>query len=161
MAGHCSAGARRIPVFGGGSGPADQVFFYNQQVPGKIDRLKQVFTNLFENAINHSNPGGTVAVELGLREDFDVIAVKDSGPGIPPEEMENIWERFYKVDKSRSRRGTGTGLGLSIVKNIVELHGGTVIAESQPGQGAVFTFKYKYRVERLAGELSGKTAGKG
>ena len=108
-------------------------------VPGNIDRLKQVFTNLFDNAVNHSNPGGTVAVELGLREDFAVVTVKDSGPGIPPEELENIWERFYKVDKSRSRRGTGTGLGLSIVKNIVELHGGTVTAENLPGQGAIFT----------------------
>ncbi len=65
--------------------------------------------------------------------------MENSGPGIPREELENIWERFYKVDKSRSRRGTGTGLGLSIVKKIVETHGGKVSAESEPGHGAVFT----------------------
>ncbi|WP_298202237.1 ATP-binding protein [Desulfosporosinus sp.] len=106
---------------------------------GNIDRLKQVLTNLLDNAIKHSEVGGAVRVELGMEYNYTFISVENSGPGIPREEIENIWERFYKVDKSRSRRGTGTGLGLSIVKKIIEMHGGKVSAESEPGHGAVFT----------------------
>ena len=106
---------------------------------GNIDRLKQVLTNLLDNAIKHSEANGAVCVELGMKNNYTYISVKNSGPGIPREELENIWERFYKVDKSRSRRGTGTGLGLSIVKKIVEMHGGKVSAESELGHGAVFT----------------------
>lgn len=106
---------------------------------GNIDRLKQVFTNLINNAVNYSSSGGIVTVELGLNGDLAFVSVKDSGPGIPREELDNIWERFYKVDKSRSRHGSGTGLGLSIVKRIVEVHGGYVTADNLPGHGAVFT----------------------
>lgn len=106
---------------------------------GNIDRLKQVLTNLLDNAIKHSEAGDAVRVVLGMNNNYTFISVKNSGSGIPREELENIWERFYKIDKSRSRRGTGTGLGLSIVKKIVEMHGGKVSAESEPGHGAVFT----------------------
>ncbi|ODA39514.1 Osmosensitive K+ channel histidine kinase KdpD [Desulfosporosinus sp. BG] len=106
---------------------------------GNIDQLKQVLTNLLDNAIKHSEAGGAVRVVLGTNNNDAFISVEDSGPGIPKEALENIWERFYKVDKSRSRRGTGTGLGLSIVNKIVEMHGGKVSAESEPGHGAVFT----------------------
>jgi len=106
---------------------------------GNIDRLKQVLTNLLDNAIKHSEAGGAVGVVLGTKNTDAFISVKNSGPGIPREELENIWERFYKVDKSRSRRGNGTGLGLSIVKKVVEMHGGEVSAESEPGHGAIFT----------------------
>lgn len=106
---------------------------------GNIDRLKQVLTNLLDNAIKHSEVGGEVGVALGMKNNHAFIAVKNAGPGIPREELENIWERFYKVDKSRSRRGTGTGLGLSIVKKIIEMHDGKVSVESEPGDGAVFT----------------------
>lgn len=108
-------------------------------VYGNIDRLKQVLTNLLDNAINHSYSGSVVTVELGVREGFAFIAVKDNGPGIPQEELENIWERFYKVDKSRFRRGTGSGLGLSIVRKIVEVHGGKVTVDSELGKGSIFT----------------------
>ncbi len=111
----------------------------NITVWGNIDRLKQVLTNLLDNAIKHSEAGGAVCVELGMKNNCSYISVKNSGLGIPREELENIWERFYKVDKSRSRRGTGTGLGLSIVKKIVEMHGGKVSVESEPGHGAIFT----------------------
>ena len=106
---------------------------------GNIDRLKQVLTNLLDNAIKHSEAGGAVRVVLGMEYNCTFISVENSGPGILREELENIWERFYKVDKSRSRRGTGTGLGLSIVKKIIEMHGGKVSAESEPGHGAIFT----------------------
>ncbi|AGA68645.1 signal transduction histidine kinase [Desulfitobacterium dichloroeliminans LMG P-21439] len=106
---------------------------------GNSDRLKQVLTNLMDNAIKHSDLNGTISIQLGIENSWAFIAVKDSGPGIPQEELENIWERFYKVDKSRSRRGTGTGLGLSIVKKITEMHGGKVAAESKLGNGTMFT----------------------
>jgi len=106
---------------------------------GNIDRLKQVLTNLLDNAINHSEAGGEVSVALGMKNMHAFISVKNAGPGIPREELVNIWERFYKVDKSRSRRGTGTGLGLSIVKKIIEMHDGKVSVESEPGHGALFT----------------------
>ncbi|MGE4273017.1 MAG: ATP-binding protein [Desulfitobacterium sp.] len=106
---------------------------------GNSDRLKQVLTNLADNAIKHSDSKGKVRIELGADKDWAYIAVKDSGPGIPQQELENIWERFYKVDKSRSRRGTGTGLGLSIVKRITEMHSGKVAVESELGNGARFT----------------------
>lgn len=108
-------------------------------VRGNIDRLKQVLTNLLDNAIKHTETGGAVSVELGRENDYTFLSVLNSGPGIPREALESIFERFYKVDKSRSRCGTGTGLGLSIVKKIVEMHSGKVTAESEPGQGAVFT----------------------
>ena len=106
---------------------------------GNIDRLKQVLINLVDNAIKHSDPGGTVNIRLDSDKSWAYISVKDSGPGIPREELENIWERFYKIDKSRSRRGVGTGLGLSIVKKIIEMHGGKVDAQSELGHGATFT----------------------
>ncbi|MCO5388820.1 MAG: sensor histidine kinase [Desulfosporosinus sp.] len=92
-----------------------------------------------DNAIKHSETGGAVRVVLGMEYNCMFISVENSGPGIPREELENIWERFYKVDKSRSRRGTGTDLGLSIVKKIIEMHDGKVLVESEPGHGAVFT----------------------
>lgn len=114
--------------------PQDQVTIW-----GNSDRLKQVLTNLVDNAIKHSEFGTKVKIQLGYEKDWASIAVMDSGPGIPQEELENIWERFYKVDKSRSRRGTGTGLGLSIVKKIIEMHKGKVLARSRIGQGTVFT----------------------
>ncbi|BAE86411.1 sensor histidine kinase [Desulfitobacterium hafniense] len=106
---------------------------------GNSDRLKQVLTNLVDNAIKHSESGTKVGIQLEFENDWAFIAVKDSGPGIPQGELENIWERFYKIDKSRSRRGTGTGLGLSIVKKIIEMHNGKVLARSRIGQGTVFT----------------------
>lgn len=106
---------------------------------GNSDRLKQVLTNLVDNAIKHSESGTKVGIQLEFEKDWAFIAVKDSGPGIPQGELENIWERFYKIDKSRSRRGTGTGLGLSIVKKIIEMHNGKVLARSRIGQGTVFT----------------------
>jgi signal transduction histidine kinase len=111
----------------------------NITVWGNIDRLKQVLTNLLDNAIKHSETGGSVSVTLGIKNMYAFISVKNAGAGIPREELVNIWERFYKVDKSRSRRGTGTGLGLSIVRKIIEMHDGKVSAESEPGHGAVFT----------------------
>jgi len=105
------------------------------------DRLHQVFANLLDNAIKYGRDSGTVTVSGRLAEDGRVaIAVQDDGPGIPPEALDRVFERFYRVDKARSREQGGTGLGLAIVKHIVQTHGGNVWVRSEPGKGARFCF---------------------
>ena len=104
------------------------------------DRLEQVLINLLDNAIRVTPDGGEVKIEVNERPSEFYVAVGDTGPGIPPEEQSFIWERFYKVDKSRTRTGGGTGLGLAIVKEIVEAHGGTIELASELGRGSVFSF---------------------
>lgn len=101
-------------------------------------KLTQVFSNLLDNAIKYTVPGSRIAV-LGRRmTDEVVLEVADSGQGIPAEDLPHIFERFYRVDKGRSREKGGTGLGLSIVKHIVQLHGGRVWVESAVGKGTSF-----------------------
>ncbi|MCL6635344.1 MAG: cell wall metabolism sensor histidine kinase WalK [Peptococcaceae bacterium] len=104
------------------------------------DRLEQVFINLLDNAIRVTHSGGRVEVAVKDLKGEIVISVSDDGPGITPEEQPLIWERFYKVDKSRTRKGGGTGLGLAIVKEIVEAHGGSIKVVSKPGEGSTFVF---------------------
>jgi two-component system phosphate regulon sensor histidine kinase PhoR len=108
---------------------------------GDANRLDQVFTNLVDNAIKYGRANGTVTVG-GQKTDAGRIEifVQDDGPGIPPESLDRVFERFYRVDKARSRDQGGTGLGLSIVKHIVQSHGGKVWAKSEPGRGATFFF---------------------
>jgi len=98
-----------------------------------------VLWNLVDNAVKHSPEGGRI--ELRARADGDGIAlsVADDGPGLPEADLLRVFERFYRVDRSRARDPGGTGLGLAIVKHLVELHGGRVRAANQPGRGAVFT----------------------
>ncbi|MGH7993425.1 MAG: sensor histidine kinase [Limisphaerales bacterium] len=104
-------------------------------------RLEQVFANLVDNAIKYGRTQGTVTVG-GRKADAGKIEVfvQDDGPGIPLESLDRIFERFYRVDKARSREQGGTGLGLSIVKHIVQNHNGEVWAKSEPGKGAAFFF---------------------
>jgi two-component system phosphate regulon sensor histidine kinase PhoR len=105
------------------------------------DRLQQVLGNLIGNAINYGRADGHVAVSGNLRNGNTIeLCVQDDGPGIPPEALERVFERFYRVDKARSREQGGTGLGLSIVKHIVQSHGGKVWARSELGKGAAFYF---------------------
>jgi len=104
-------------------------------------RVEQVLANLLENAIKYGRDGGSVMVGgrdagNGMLE----LYVRDDGPGIPPEAQERVFERFYRVDKARTRDRGGTGLGLAIVKHIVQAHGGRVWVESRPGLGAAFYF---------------------
>jgi signal transduction histidine kinase len=131
-------------------------------IVGDGDRLAQVFTNLMSNAVKYTPAGGRVTVasrmaegiphprrvRLGLvqpdattmvsnRGDFVEVNISDTGPGIPPEDLARIFERFYQVDKSR-KRGRGTGLGLAISKEIIEAHGGYLRAESIQGLGTKF-----------------------
>jgi two-component system, OmpR family, phosphate regulon sensor histidine kinase PhoR len=106
----------------------------------KIDsqRLEQVLVNLIHNAVKFTRTGGEVVLSAGSGPGEVRFAVKDTGIGIPAEDVPRIFERFYRVDKSRS--GSGTGLGLSIAKHIVEAHGGRIGAESVEGRGSTFTF---------------------
>jgi two-component system phosphate regulon sensor histidine kinase PhoR len=105
------------------------------------DRLEQVLANLVDNAIKYGRAQGTVIIG-GRKDDADRIEifVQDDGPGIPPEALDRVFERFYRVDKARSREQGGTGLGLSIVKHIVQSHGGKVWVKSELGKGATFFF---------------------
>jgi two-component system phosphate regulon sensor histidine kinase PhoR len=113
------------------------------RVWGDRDRLKQVMVNLIENAVKYTEPGGKIRVGVALEKDQATISVSDSGIGIPEEHQRRIFERFYRVDKDRSRDVGGTGLGLAIVKHIVEAHGGMIGVTSEPGKGSVFTFTVK------------------
>ncbi len=101
--------------------------------------LEQAVMNLIDNAIKYSPEGSRVRVEASRRAEEVVIAVTDEGCGIAPEHLPRIFERFYVVDKSRSRKLGGTGLGLAIVKHIMQAHGGRVSVESTPGKGSAFT----------------------
>ena len=105
------------------------------------DRLQQVLFNLIENAIKYGRAGGRVVVGGQARADGNAeLWVQDDGPGIPAEARERVFERFYRVDRARSRESGGTGLGLSIVKHIVQAHGGEVWLKSQLGMGTTFFF---------------------
>jgi len=106
-------------------------------------RLEQVLVNLIHNAIKFSPPGGQIVVNAYEDSEYIVYSVKDTGKGIHPKDLERIFERFFKTDRSRSERGTG--LGLSISRHLVEAHNGTIWAESQPGQGSTFFFKIPIR----------------
>ena len=104
-------------------------------------RLEQVFANLVDNAIKYGRAQGTVTVGGNTTGEGKIeIFVRDDGPGIPAEALERVFERFYRVDKARSREQGGTGLGLSIVKHIVQAHGGEVRVDSGLGKGATFFF---------------------
>jgi signal transduction histidine kinase len=99
-------------------------------------RMRQAFANLLDNALKYTPEGGSVRLSCGVESDRVTVRVRDTGPGIPPDERPRIWERLYRGDKSRSQRGLG--LGLSLVKAIVEAHHGTVSVLSRPGEGAEF-----------------------
>jgi two-component system sensor histidine kinase SenX3 len=108
-------------------------------VRGDETQLTSMFTNLVDNAVKYTPPGGQVAVTGGSEDLGIVIRVSDTGIGIPEVKLPRIFERFYRVDKARSKETGGTGLGLSIVKHIAENHGGRVTAESTFGEGSTFT----------------------
>ena len=109
-----------------------------ETLPGDADALERLLLNLLDNAVKYNRPGGTVY--LAIRRDGDqvVIEVRDTGIGIPAEHLPRIFERFYRVDRARSRGEGGTGLGLAIVKHVAQLHGGRVEVESEPGKGSTF-----------------------
>jgi two-component system phosphate regulon sensor histidine kinase PhoR len=104
-------------------------------------RLHDVLRNLVENAINYSPDDAVVRVRAAREDGAAVIQVLDHGPGIPEQDLVRVFERFYRVDKSRSRRPGGTGIGLAIARHLTELLGGTIQAANRPEGGAVFTVR--------------------
>jgi two-component system OmpR family sensor kinase len=107
-------------------------------VLGDRERLRQIVDNLLGNVRAHTPAGAPVRVRVGRTNGKATIAVEDTGPGLRPEDLERIFERFYRADESRSRASGGVGLGLSIVAAVAEAHGGAVAARSEPGKGAAF-----------------------
>ncbi|RMF25969.1 MAG: two-component sensor histidine kinase, partial [Chloroflexi bacterium] len=104
-------------------------------------RITQVLLNLMGNALQYTPPGGRVTIRAWSTGEAVTVAVQDTGIGIPAQHLPHIFERFYRVDKSRSRAGGGSGIGLTIAKHLVEAHGGRIWAESAgPNQGSTFTF---------------------
>jgi signal transduction histidine kinase len=104
------------------------------------ERLHQVLFNLVDNAVRFTSEGGDVRVTAHRVNGSVQIAVADTGAGIPAEHLPRLFERFYRADPARSRDDGGTGIGLAIARSVVEAHGGTIRAESEPGRGSVFTF---------------------
>lgn len=113
----------------------------NESYPilGDSDRLEQVFTNLIDNAMRHTPAAGTVTISMRKMGAYAHVSISDTGEGIPEEDLPFIFERFYKVDKARTRSKGGIGLGLSIAKNIVAKHQGDIVVSSTVGKGTTFT----------------------
>ena len=106
---------------------------------GDAAQLGTMIRNLLENAIRYTPPEGKVSIELSQRGDHALIEVRDTGIGIPLEAQSRVFERFYRVDRGRSRDSGGTGLGLAIAKHVIELHGGQIQVESELGRGSTFS----------------------
>lgn len=104
-------------------------------------RISQVLLNLIDNAITHTPGGGTIKISAGKHDNWLKINVVDTGEGIPAKDMPNVFERFYRVDKSRTRSTGGAGLGLAIAKSLVEAHGGNIEVQSQEGKGSRFSVR--------------------
>ncbi|MBU2572846.1 MAG: PAS domain S-box protein, partial [Elusimicrobia bacterium] len=115
------------------------------------DKLEQVFFNLLDNAFKFTPGGGRICAEAEDAGTYIKFLIKDTGPGVPVKDLPRLFERFYRVDKARSREQGGTGLGLSIVKHAVELHGGSVGADSVEGRGSTFWFTIPTAVSGISG----------
>ena len=111
-------------------------------VLGSRSLLDELCQNLCDNAIRYNKEGGEVTVDIRRAGAETVFSVSDTGIGIPPEHQTRVFERFYCVDKSRSKETGGTGLGLSIVKHAVAYHGGTIRLESKPQEGTTITVEF-------------------
>lgn len=120
-------------------------------VEGDRRRLGQILRNLLDNAVKFSPAGGSVRIRIDRRDGKPALAVEDDGPGIPLAEQDRIFQRFYQVDRSRSKVRPGTGLGLAIVKHLTQLHGAEVTVASQPGRGSAFRVTFR----REAAETEG------
>jgi two-component system, OmpR family, heavy metal sensor histidine kinase CusS len=122
---------------------------------GDDARLRQVVYNLLENAIKYTPAGGEVEVQVQERDGTAVVTVRDSGIGIPVEHLPRVFDRFYRVDKARSREQGGTGLGLSIAQSIVAAHGGSITLESAVGQGTACTVTLPRTADLRHGKAEG------
>ena len=106
------------------------------------DLIKELIENLIQNAIQYNRENGSILVRTGMENGCPFLSVLDNGIGIPKNEQERIFERFYRIDKSRSRETGGTGLGLAIVKHIAEIHDAKINVESEPGKGTCVTVQF-------------------
>jgi two-component system phosphate regulon sensor histidine kinase PhoR len=104
-------------------------------------KIQQAFTNLIDNAVKYTPEGGNVDVLVVGRENMAAVCVTDTGIGIPEEDIKHIFERFYRVEKARSRGAGGTGLGLSIVQRIIRMHSGALEIQSKEGEGTTVIFE--------------------
>lgn len=111
-------------------------------------KIRQCMINLISNAIQYSDVGGEIELHISNDDQYTTILVKDHGVGIPADELPNLFERFYRVDKSRSTKTGGMGIGLSITKAIVERHGGMISVESTPGKGSTFIMTFPQKSEK-------------
>jgi signal transduction histidine kinase len=116
-------------------------------VLGDVTHLRRVLDNLLGNALKFTPAGGRITVRLRQEGQNLVLEVADTGLGIPEDQLERIFERFYQVDGSMSRRFGGAGLGLALVKEIAEAHGGSVSVHSQPGEGSTFRVTLPVRAD--------------
>jgi two-component system, OmpR family, phosphate regulon sensor histidine kinase PhoR len=112
-------------------------------VKGDKERIRQVLINLVDNSIKYGNEGGFTAISFAEKETTVETTVSDNGIGVSAKDLPRLFERFFRVDKSRSREQGGSGLGLAIVKHIMEAHGSSVNVTSAPNEGSVFTFRLK------------------
>ena len=121
-----------------------------EDMPAGIDAvlLEQAVVNILDNAIKYSNEQGRIEIEAKLLNHDIVINITDYGIGISKEHLPRLFERFYRVDKARSRKMGGTGLGLAIVKHIIQAHNGTVSAISTPGKGSTFILQLPQQQSR-------------
>lgn len=117
-------------------------------VTGDEQRLDQVMLNLISNAIKYNNDGGKVIVHFEETKKNFIVSVRDNGTGMSPEHLPRIFERFYRVDKSRSKEKGGTGLGLAIVKHILNAHNSQISVQSSLGKGSTFSFKIEKALEK-------------
>lgn len=134
----------------------DLLYESYRDVIADVDEMKlsQAVTNLVENAIKYNNDGGYVKVSLDADHEYFYLKVEDNGVGIPKDSIDQIFERFYRVDKARSRETGGTGLGLYITKTIILMHYGTIKADSQLGKGTTFSIKIPLKHTRPKGGVT-------
>jgi len=125
----------------------DDIPMQTAKVYGTPLQLRQVISNLLDNAMNYTSAGGTVTVSLSLEETEVIAKIEDTGCGIPEEDLNYIFERFFRVDRARSREEGGTGLGLAIVSEIIAKYGGKVWVESEEGVGSSFYFTLPLAIE--------------
>jgi len=113
-------------------------------------RIAQVLFNLMSNALRHTPTGGTITASAELRDERVLVSVRDTGTGIPAEDLPHVFERFYRADRSRARATGGSGLGLTIARQIVEAHGGQIWAQSWLGAGSTFAFSLPLPAEEAS-----------
>jgi signal transduction histidine kinase len=135
--------AQRLEEAAGEAGVTLEIEISGERpIRGSQRDLALLVRNLVDNAIRHSHEGSEISVEIACEEDDVILLVSDTGIGIPSKDLPRIFERFYRVDRARSRETGGTGLGLAIVKHVVENHGGTMEVDSELGRGTTFEIRF-------------------